>query len=207
MPAPSAPIDSVEGVGRRTFQVDVLECQRCGYSPLRVVAVVATPTPEQLAALVGGKPPAVAVTADVDREHRRRADSWRFPSSSAQPEVRYRMPRLLPLAMSRCAVPWAGRGACATIQLDRGPSAASRTGRMSDMRGFRKLCGQRRGTFVLPSVRPGNAVPRGRGGSDATLRNLEQSSCGFKSRPTKAEPGGSEASLAVTSVTTGLMRR
>ena len=35
----------------RTFSVDTLVCERCGYSPLRVIAVVAAPTREQLEAV------------------------------------------------------------------------------------------------------------------------------------------------------------
>ena len=36
----------------KTFSIDTLGCERCGYSPLRVVAVVATPTREQLEAVL-----------------------------------------------------------------------------------------------------------------------------------------------------------
>ena len=35
----------------RTFSVDTLRCERCGYSPIRVIAVVTAPTREQLEAV------------------------------------------------------------------------------------------------------------------------------------------------------------
>jgi len=37
----------------RTFEVDVLKCARCGFSPIRIVAVVTSPTREQLEAAGG----------------------------------------------------------------------------------------------------------------------------------------------------------
>lgn len=38
----------------RTFQVDVLECPRCSYRPMRVVSVIPVPTMEELAAATAG---------------------------------------------------------------------------------------------------------------------------------------------------------
>ena len=35
----------------KTFSIDTMACERCGYSPVRVVAVVAAPTREQLEAI------------------------------------------------------------------------------------------------------------------------------------------------------------
>ena len=51
----------------RTFETDVLRCERCGFTPLRVLEVVAAPTGEQLAA-VGVS----ALVAGRSRPHRSR---------------------------------------------------------------------------------------------------------------------------------------
>jgi hypothetical protein len=41
-------------LAKRTFEIDTLLCPRCAHSPMRVIAVIAAPTREQLAALRGG---------------------------------------------------------------------------------------------------------------------------------------------------------
>lgn len=46
-------------LAQHTFQLDVLRCAQCGFSPIRVVEIVVAPTREQLATAHGfGKPPA-----------------------------------------------------------------------------------------------------------------------------------------------------
>jgi len=46
-----APRLSWSELSAKTFSVDTLACERCGYSPLRVVAVAVAPTREQLEAV------------------------------------------------------------------------------------------------------------------------------------------------------------
>jgi hypothetical protein len=69
-------------LAKRTFDIDLTQCARCGHTPIRVVAVVTAPTREQLVALGDGSQLLPA------RPERSRAPPWgqmsfAFPRAAA----------------------------------------------------------------------------------------------------------------------------
>ena len=60
----------------RTFGVDTLSCSRCGFPPLRVLAVVTSPTREQLEAI---RRPGASFTVLPERSRAPPAGQLRLP--------------------------------------------------------------------------------------------------------------------------------
>ena len=86
----------------KTFSVDTLACERCGASPLRVVAVVRASTGEQLEAV--GHPVAV----NPERELRKVAEERQWPMLEFQRQVSLRTRLAQPVPIISGATAMAG---------------------------------------------------------------------------------------------------